>query len=265
MGQSRSLQKRFDLAIASEFVSQPLQPPQPLENADLARLPDPVQRFIRRSGAVGTPKPQNTRVEFDSQMWRKPDARPMAAPVLQYNFFGRPARIFLMKTRMFAVPVRALHVYSREQATFTVRVASMANMVEHSGPEISSAETVTVLNDMCFFAPGTLVDDRLEWQATDDRTCTVTLTNGPHRVSAELHFNDNDELINFVSDDRPASQDDGTFRPLRWSTPFRDYREIDGRHLPTSGDAVYEYPEGDFTYGRFHLKSIQYDLSHPRG
>ena len=264
MDQPRSLQKRFRLAVESEFAAQPLRPAQPLEVAALAHLPAPVQRFIRRSGAVGKPKPQNTCVEFDSQMWRKPDARPMAAPVLQYNFFGRPARIFLMKAHMFAVPVRALHIYSQEQATFTVRVASMANMVDHSGPEISAAETVTLLNDMCFFAPGALVDDRLEWEAVDDRTCTVAFTNGAHRVGAELHFNEGDELIDFVSDHRPASQNDGTLRPLRWSTPFRDYREIDGLRIPTSGDAVYEYPEGDFTYGRFHLASIEYDRSHPR-
>ena len=62
---------------------------------------------------------------------------------------------------MFGLPVRALHVYRAEAATFQVRVASLVNMVDQSGEGISRAETVTVLNDLCFFAPGALVDPRL--------------------------------------------------------------------------------------------------------
>jgi hypothetical protein len=81
-------------------------------------------------------------------------------------------------------------------------------------------------------------------------------------VSATLHFNDRDELVDFTSDDRPAD-DHGALRPLRWSTPIEGYREIDGRRLPTRGRAVYAYPEGDFTYGAFTLRSIAYDVPHP--
>ena len=55
---------------------------------------------------------------------------------------------------MFGLPVRALHLYRGEDATFQVRVASLVNMVNVAGDEISASETVTVLNDMCAFAPG---------------------------------------------------------------------------------------------------------------
>ena len=41
------------------------------------------------------------------------------------------------------------------------------------------------------------------------------------------------------------------------------YREVDGRLLPTKGSAVYAYPEGDFTYGAFTLRTIAYDLARP--
>ena len=64
------------------------------------------------------------RVVIDANMYRKPGQAPMRARSVQYSFFGRPARLFLMEARMFGLPVRALHVYRQEQATFTVRVAS---------------------------------------------------------------------------------------------------------------------------------------------
>jgi hypothetical protein len=259
---SASLEDRFGQLLATEFAAQPPAAAAPLSEADIAHLPAPVRRFVARSGAVGRPRVQNVRVEFDADMFRGRGQRPMRATSVQYNFFGHPARLFLMRARMFGLPVRALHIYTREQATFTVRVASLMNMVDLGGDEISDAETVTVLNDMCVLAPGSLVDPRLTWEPVDDGTAIVTFTNGPRRVSATLIFNDRDELVDFWSDDRPESSK-GTFRPMRWSTPISDYRDLDGRRLPARGSTVYAYPDGDFTYGAFTLNSIAYDVPAP--
>jgi hypothetical protein len=90
----------------------------------------------------------------------------------------------------------------------------------------------------------------------------VTFSNGPHRVSATLYFNERDELVDFTSDDRPQLLD-GRYRPYRWSTPIEDYRQLDGLRLPTRGAAVYAYPEDPFTYGKFRLKSVAYSVEAP--
>jgi hypothetical protein len=259
----RSLQDRYERAVAAEFAAQPFAPATaPLTSGDLAGLPAPVRRYVERSGAVGRPPPQNMRVVFDADMYRKPGQAPMRSTAVQHTFFGRPARLFLMKARMFGLPVRALHVYRQEQATFTVRVASLVNMVDLRGAEISAAETVTVLNDLCLMAPGALADPRLAWTPVDDRTAVVTFANGPHRVAATLTFNDRDELVDFWSDDRPDSST-GSFVPMRWSTPVSEYRDVNGLHLVHRGSAVYARPDGPFTYGVFTLRSIEYDIMAP--
>ena len=111
---------------------------------------------------------------------------------------------------------------------------------------------------MCFLARGRCCT-RAWVGGRDVRTAIATFTNGPRRVSATLVFNQEDELVDFWSDDRPDSST-GVFRPMRWSTPIGDYQLIDGRRLPTRGRAVYTYPEGPFTYGAFTLRSIAYDV-----
>jgi hypothetical protein len=258
-----SLQERYEERLRATFAAQPLAPAPLLTEADLGHLPPPVQRYVRRSGALGRPRVQNVRFEFDAQMYRKPGDGPLPSSSVQYNFIAKPTRLFFMKSRMFGLPVRVLHAYADEEATMVVRVASLANVVDLAGEELATGETVTVLNDMCFFAPGSLVDPRLAWEAIDERRVKVTFQNGRRRVSATLHFDERDELVNFVSDDRPALLDDGTLARYRWSTPVSDYREFDGRRVATRGSAIYAYPGGDFTYGTFVLKSIAWDVPGP--
>ena len=137
-------------------------------------------------------------------------------------------------------------------------------MVDESGDAISRAETVTVLNDLCVFAPGALVDPRLAWEPVDDRTAGVTFVNGRWTVRATLLFNERDELVDFLSDDRPENADGG-FAQRRWSTPISGYRVIDGLRLPTHGDAVYARPDGPFTYREFTVRSIPYDIASAGG
>lgn len=261
----RSLRARWDQVVAAEFEAQPLMPAQAAITAEeLALLPSPVRRYVERSGAVGRPRPQNMRVVLDALMYRSPGQAPMRARSVQYSFFGGPTRLFLMDARMFGLPVRALHVYREEAATFTVRVASAVTMVDLRGDDISAAETVTVLNDLCLMAPGALLDARLTWTEVDDRTAGVTFTNGPHRVTATLLFDDDGDLVDFWSDDRPDSSS-GRIAPMRWSTPVTEHGDVGGMHLLHRGSAVYHRPDGPFTYGEFTLRSLEYDVAGPNG
>lgn len=250
--------RHFEEHVDAELRAQSDLAGHTLTEQALAHLPDPVRRYVLASGAVGRPRPRGVRIEFDATMRRSPGDPGMRATSVQYNFFDQPARLFFMTARMFALPVCALHVYRQASATFTVRAASLVNIIDQQGDDVSRAETVTVLNDLCAFAPGALDDPRLTWQPLDDHRAAVTFRNGPHRVTAELTFNDRDDLIDFQSDDRPDSSS-GRFLPMRWNTPLSDHRQISGLRLPTRGSTVYHRPDGPFTYGEFTLRSITYN------
>ena len=256
-----SSKRTFQLKKSEEFATQPLKAENTLSKEETAHLPACVQKYLNYTGAIGKSKPQNMCIEFDAEMYRKPGDKPMKSKSLQYNFYGNYSRLFLMKASKMGIPFRALHIYKNEQAIFQVKVAELFKVVDVSGEELTKAETVTLLNDMCIFAPECLVDNRLAWKEIDSLSAKVTLTNGNYVVSAMLYFNEVGELINFVSDDRSAIQDDGTMKSEQWSTPVSDYKEFDGRKIPTEGKTIWHYPEGEFTYGVFTLKSIKYNVS----
>lgn len=256
-----SVDKMIQTKVSDELAIQPLQKDIFLTQEEIIDLPKPVQKYLIYIGAIGKAKPQNMLIEFEAKMYRNPGDTPMKSRSCQYNFFGNYSRFFIMKASKAGIPFRAKHIYQNQQATFKVRVASLFNVVDIQGEELSKAETVTVLNDMCIFAPGCLTDKRLAWREIDNLSAEVTLNNGNIEVTAKLIFNEQGELINFVSDDRSALQDNGKLKRFRWSTPISNYKEFEGRRIPTIGKTIWHYPEGDFVYGEFELKKIQYNTS----
>jgi len=247
--------------VRQELARQPLAPSRLLTEADAAHLPAPVRRYLARTGAIGLPQVQRFRVAMDADMFRKPGAAPLRSRAVQYSFLAEPARLFFLRSRMLGLPVRVFHDYGRERARMQVRVASLYDLSDVSGEELAAAETVTVLNDVCVMAPSLLVDPRFGWEAIDEGSARVSFRNGRHRVSALLLFDQAGDLVNFVSDDRAALQDDGTLKRFRWSTPLSGWRDFGGRRLPGRGEAIYHYPEGPFTYGVFQIRSIEYDVT----
>jgi len=256
----KSVQAEFANKVKNEFIRQPVGSEDILTEDDIAHLPLPARKYIDYSGAIGKSKPQNVRITFDAKMVSKPGASPMNATSEQYNYYGSYTRLFLMKASKMFIPFNAFHAYIEQKATFVVRVANLFNAVDIKGEDLTTAETVTLLNDMCIFVPGSLYDKRLLWKEIDSLSCQVTLENGKFKVSAILYFNEKGELVNFVSDDRFALQDDGTMKRARWSTPVSDYKELEGRRIPTYGETIWNYPTGDFTYGAFTLKNITYNV-----
>ncbi len=121
------------------------------------------------------------------------------------------------------------------------------------------SETVTFFNDMCCLAPATLIDERIQWLETNGNKVHASFTNNCITISAWLHFNEEGELINFISEDRYATEGKKLIR-LPWSTPLKEYKEFDNRKVAFYADAVYTYPDGDFAYGNFHVESIEYNV-----
>ena len=264
LGACATTQDTFESKVGHEFAARDSLPERILAASDIAHLPEPVRRYVAYTGSLGKPVPRNMRLVFAARMWRKPGSDPLKAWSEQYNFLGEnPSRIFFMKASRFLVPFRVLHAYADTQATMRVRVAGLFTAADVKGEELTRAETVTLLNDLCVFAPGALGDPRLSWEAVDSSRAMVRLSNGPHTVSAMLFFSESGELTNFRSEDRSALQDDGTLRRAPWSTPLSAYREFDGRRLASRGEAIYHYPEGDFTYGVFSALSVRYNLEEP--
>jgi hypothetical protein len=241
------------------LLARPVHPAPNVTEADLACLPTLMQTYLRRAGAVGRPRVRNMRVRFDAQMRSSATSPWMQATATQYEFFDPPARLFYMNATRSGVPLDVFHRYVDGAATFQVRVASLFPMVDKRGSVLTRAETVTLMNDIVVMAPAAVLDLPFTWKPVSDRSLLATLSNAGNTVSATLTFDAAGDLVGFLSNDRTQEDAKGS-RNVPWSTPISGYGEVDGIRIGTLGDANWVETSGEWTYGKFQIRAIAYNV-----
>ena len=228
---------------------------------ELVGLPVPLRNYLVRVGVVGRPRVSNFRAHFTAEFRRNPNAAWMDAEAEQVESFPEVSRLFLIRSSVWGVPFDGYHRFVGDSATMQVRVLSLFDVVNASGKTMTAGETVTLLNDMCLLAPASLLDANIRWRQTDETSVHATWTHQGNTVTAELVFDASGDLVNFVSNDRYLSEDGKTYTKYPWATPIRGYRDAGGRRVPAHADVVWRLPSGNFTYGRFDVQSIEYNVA----
>jgi hypothetical protein len=231
---------------------------------DLAHLPQPLQRYLRVTRVVGQPRVSNYRVRFRGRIRSGLGAPWMPFEARQQSFVQPPARLFLMRATMRGLPVEAFHRLLEGAARMRVRVLGAFTLVDASGAIMNRSETVTLFNDMCILAPGSLLEPSIRWEPIDARSARAQFTNGSNTITATLEFDADGLLSNFVSEDRSRLSADGrSYTHQRFSTPVRGYRNYGAHRLASYGEAHYHPEEGEFAYGEFEMLDVQFNVGAP--
>ena len=115
------------------------------------------------------------------------------------------------------------------------------------------------MNDIVVMAPAAVLDLPFTWKTAGERSVLATFSNAGNTVSAALTFDATGDLVGFLSNDRTQEDAKGT-RNVPWSTPISGYREVDGIRIGALGDANWVETSGEWTYGRFEIRSIAYNV-----
>jgi hypothetical protein len=227
----------------------------------ISHLPEPVQRYIIYSGAINKPILNNFKIKFEGRIRSDEKSVWMPFTTEQYNFIENPWRLFFMKAKMKGLPVTGYHVYKNGLATMDIRLFSVFTVQYQAGMEMNVAETVTWLNDLCLYAPAALIDKRIQWETIDRLQVKAIFQQEGINVSATLQFNENGELTNFVSEDRYRILSNSDRKQIRFSTPVKNYIDVDERKVPGFGEAVWHLTDGAVTYGEFTCTAIEYNVT----
>ncbi|MCU0371041.1 MAG: hypothetical protein MUC31_06475 [Bacteroidales bacterium] len=230
-----------------------------ISESDLSPLPVIVQKYLRNSHVMGKEKVVNFRVEMEGTMWSNPGEPGMKIKSVQYNCFEPYTRIFYIKAYKMGIPAVGLHLYKNEKAIMKIKLAGLFTLADARGPEMDQGETVTVFNDMCFMAPATLISNDIRWEILEPLVVKANFTNKSLKISAVLYFDEDGNLVNFISNDRFETKDGREYHNNPWLTPVKEFREINGIRRPAVAKAIYMRPEGEFCYAEFVIKDIAYN------
>jgi energy-coupling factor transporter transmembrane protein EcfT len=248
--------RQYENDIAKNLSSNVIISDAVLTEEHLKDLPEPIKKYIRYTGFIGKPVVNHFQIDFVGDIRKDDQSEWMPFTSEQHNFMNQPTRLFFMKAVMKYLPVAGYHCYNNGDAYMDIRLFSLFKVQYQKGAEMDMAETVTFFNDMCCMAPGTLIDERIEWLETNGNTVKAAFTNNNITIHATLYFNEKGELINFTSNDR-FDADAG--KKLPWSTPLKDYKDYNGYRLASYAEAIYKYPDRNLVYGTFSLSKVSYN------
>lgn len=253
------MRKTYKKAVLEALERTRLMKIEILTVTDIQHLPPIIQKYLYYTGTVGKEKVLNFRAEFKGGIRSSSTEEFMSLKSVQYNFTDKPTRLFYIVAKKKGVPAKGIHLYKDQTAIMLVKIFGLFTVVDAKGKEMNQGETVTLFNDMCFMAPASLIDRNIEWKEIDNNTIDAKYTNGNITVSATLHFNDDGELVNFISNDRFETTDGKTYKNYPWMTPVTGYINVNGYRLPSGAKLIYKRPDEDFCYGEFNLVNIEYN------
>lgn len=224
----------------------------------LQDLPDPVRRYFRHSGVVGKPivrsvfLRQKGRMRLGSlQQWMGLDAE-------QWYCVNPPGFVWSGTVRLGPVPVgRARDMYLDGKGHMTVRAASLFPVVDATGEEMDRGSMMRYLSEMVWF-PSALLGDNISFEAVDDRSARVTLTDHGQTAAATMFFDEEGRLTDFVAKRYRIVGERSDLET--WSTPITSYGALEGLQLPISGKALWKLAEGDLEYIDVTITDLRFDV-----
>jgi hypothetical protein len=224
----------------------------------LQRLPEPVRRYMNYTGVVGKPWINTVRLKQSGRFRTGPDKPWMPMTAVQYYTTNPPGFLWKARFKMFGLPlVSARDTYKAGHGRMFGKMAGLFTLFDESGEGYDQGSMMRYLSEMIWF-PIAFLAENITWQAVDDHSAQVTLTNSGWSLSGRLFFDDAGRPTNFTTM-RYYRKAKGDLLLEHWSTPMTEYGVRAGLNLPIRGQAVWKLASGDLPYFDGLITQVEYN------
>lgn len=215
--------------------------------ADIARLPAPVQKYFRHCGYLGTPKMSYMRAALRDVDFVMSENRTLRIDYEQFNLVGRPERCALISSSLYGVPFEGFDSFGNGVGSMRGVLAKAIPLFDQRGEGMDRACLVTWLAE-CLMVPNAALQGFVKWEPMDDAHAKATVSWEGMSASGVFTFAETGELVAFRTGDRVAVDMNGKETKAEWSAYFRAYHPVNGVLQPEVIQSVWHYPEGDCVY-----------------
>lgn len=225
----------------------------------LDSLPPPVARYFERVLTPGQRMIQRALIRHDGDFAR---TRNRWKPFTSVQLYSTAPRGFIWDASIRFLPLLPFRVRDSYRDGTGSMVATLAGVVPVANlrgtPGMSEASLLRYLAEAPWFPTALLPSEGVRWTAVDDRTARATLTDRNHTVSMEVHFGDGGEIARVSA--RRGRTLSGRLELTPWEGHFSDtLHEVDGMHIPVSGEVLWVLPEGRHSYWRGLVAEATYE------
>ena len=182
----------------------------------------------------------------------------MAFDADQYYTVDPPGFVWHVNLKpAVGVNIIGIDKFMHGKGGMNMKLLSLFKIVDAEGDEMNQGALLRFFTEMLWF-PSAFLSDYITWEEIDKNSVKGTITLEGISASAELYIKDNGEANYFTAE--RYKEVDGSFSLEKWATPIREYQELNGIKVPLNAEAVWHLKEGQFSYFRAQVTSIEYDI-----
>lgn len=225
--------------------------------SDIADLPRPVRTYLDTVLEDGQPLVETVRLEQTGEFRMggpEGEWRPFSA--VQHCSREPPGFVWDAQIEVAPfLPARVLDSYVRGSGILRARLGGVISVAsEGPSPEMNEGELLRFLAESVWYPTALVPRAGLEWEQVDDAAARATLEDGDVSASMVFYFDD-EGLVERVEGERFRQEDDSY---ATWVGYFSDYQERNGRLIPLDGEVAWDLPEGESSYWRGTIESIEH-------
>lgn len=230
------------------------------ETGDFADMPAAVQNYMEHCGYIGTPKYSVLNMGYlGAEFHMARGGKQLQIDYYQMNGAKTKERVAYIDSAVMGIPFEGLDFFYGGAGGMKGVLAKSITLFDQKSVDLRKAGLATYLAEM-FFLPSILLEEGVHLEEIDEYHVSATITQGEDTVSGVFTFNEQYELISFVTKERANVDNSGNVSNIPWIACCSDYKETgNGLLQPTRLRASWEYEDGEFTYFDGTIDDIVYE------
>ncbi len=230
---------------------------------DVSALPDPVKRWLERSGALNRPRVRLGRVKQVARLRMRPSQKDwLTADALQYTVLDQPGFIWSVDVAMNdLVMFRGRDLFINGTGEMLIKLNSLFNVVNERGVDLNEATMQRFLGEMVWF-PSLAASPLVSWEQINDTTVKANMSYRGTSCSGTFVIDKYGDVREY-SAMRFFGGDPSGSRKL-WRMNISRYGMFQGIRVPVEMTSTWRLDEGDWTWLELTVADLSYnDLALP--
>lgn len=229
-----------------------------ISEKDLVGLPQPVVKWLHRSGAVDESYIYIGKVSQNAAMQMKPDQdKWLNARAVQFTSIDNPSFIWTVDVVMNGlVNFQGRDKFENGKGKMLIKLNSLIKIVDEKGPKLDEGTLQRYLGEMVWF-PSLALSPYITWQEIDEFTATATMEYNGTIGSGTFYFNSEGDFVKFSAMRYKGNEPEA--QRYEWVLLVDAYKTFEGIKVPSKMTATWKLDNEDWTWLKLEIEDIKYN------